>query len=107
MKYFGKIGFAETYEVRPGYYDDRIIERQYYGEVIRNSSRFFMQQNSSNDDIDISNELSILADDYMNEHIGSIKYVEWYGTKWKVSNIEFGYPRIQLSIGGVYNGPQT
>ena len=107
MKYFGKIGFAETKEVRPGYSEYKIIERQYYGEVLRNTRKFSMSQNTSLDDIDISNELSILADNYMNEHIGSIKYVEWYGTKWKVNNIEFGYPRIQLSIGGVYNGPQA
>jgi hypothetical protein len=30
-------------------------------------------------------------------------YVEFMGTKWKITNVEVQYPRLILSVGGVYN----
>jgi hypothetical protein len=33
--------------------------------------------------------------------------VEYMGTKWKVSNVEVKYPRLILSLGGVYNENKT
>jgi hypothetical protein len=36
-----------------------------------------------------------------------MRYVEFMGTKWKITNIEVQYPRLTLSIGGEYNGQQA
>lgn len=102
-KWYGVIGFAETVETEPGVWKEEIIQRTYYGDIIRN---FRKLENSGgvNDNINISNEISVVADPYANKNFYLIRYVSFMGTKWKVNNIEVQYPRLILSIGGVYNG---
>lgn len=101
-KFYGKIGYAETVETEPGIYEEHIVERSYFGDLIRNTRRL-QNSGSVNDDINVGNEISIVADPYANEHFYSMRYVEFMGAKWKVSNIEVQYPRLILSLGGVYN----
>lgn len=102
-KWFGKIGYAQTVETRPGIYEDKIVEREYFGDVIRNTRRL-QSSDQLNDDITISNEISIIADPFAYDNFHSIRYAEFMKTKWKVSNVEVQYPRLILSLGGVYNG---
>ncbi len=102
-KFYGKIGYAITKETTPGVWVEQIVERSYYGDVIRNIRRLQSSENL-NDDINVSNEISIVADAFANQNFHSMRYVEYMGTKWKVSSIEVKYPRLILSIGGVYNG---
>lgn len=102
-KWFGKIGYAETVESKPGVWKEQITEREYFGDLLRNSRR--LQPSSSlNDNVTISNEISILADQFAYQNFHSIRYAEFMGTKWKVSNIEVQYPRLLLTLGDVYNG---
>lgn len=102
-KWFGKIGYAETVESKPGVWKEQITEREYFGDLLRNSRR--LQSSSSlNDNVIISNEISILADQFAYQNFHSIRYAEFMGTKWKVSNIEVQYPRLILTLGDVYNG---
>lgn len=105
-KFFGKIGYIKNMEVQPGVWADRAIEKSYYGDVSRNTSRF-QQSDGVNDDISINNIISIVADPYAKENFQYIRYVEWMGTKWKVTNAEVSYPRIILTLGGMYNGYST
>lgn len=102
-KFYGKIGYAISEETVPGVWVERIVERSYYGDVIRNIRRLQSSENL-NDDINVSNEISIVVDAFANQNFHSMRYVEYMGTKWKVSSIEVKYPRLILSIGGVYNG---
>lgn len=106
-RFYGMVGFATVSEIRPGVWDDTIVERPYYGDVIRNQRRHESGQDKVIDDINISNEFSILADAYANENFHNIKYIEYMGTKWNVPTVIVQYPRLILSAGGVYNGPQT
>ena len=101
-KFYGKIGYIETVEVEPGLWEEQIIERPYYGDLTRNTSRF-QSSGGVNDDINISNNVSIIADPYANENFQHMRYVEFMGAKWKVTNAEVQYPRILLTTGGVYN----
>lgn len=102
-KWFGKIGYAETVESKPGVWKEQITEREYFGDLLRNSRR--LQSSSSlNDNVIISNEISILADQFAYQNFHSIRYAEFMGTKWKVLNIEVQYPRLFLTLGDVYNG---
>ena len=102
-KWFGQIGYAETVESKPGVWKEQITEREYFGDLLRNSRR--LQSSSSlNDNVTISNEISILADQFAYQNFHSIRYAEFMGTKWKVSNIEVQYPRLILTLGDVYNG---
>ena len=101
-KFYGKIGFTETKETEPGIWTDDIVEKSYYGEFTRNTKRY-QKSESVNDDINISNVLSIIADPYANSNFQKIHYVVYMGTKWKVESAEVQFPRITLYLGGLYN----
>ena len=103
MKWFGKIGYAETSETAPGVWKTQVVEKDYYGEMTRITRRWEKSQNL-NDDLNISNELSILADPYAQNHFHTMRYVTFQGVKWTVTSVEVQYPRLILSLGGVYNG---
>ncbi len=101
-KFFGVIGYGLNEETRPGVWKDQIIERQYYGDLIRNTRRLQSTENL-NDDINIANEISIVADPFAYQNFHAMRYVEFMGAKWKITNVEVQYPRLILTIGGVYN----
>ena len=98
-KFYGPIGYAVTEETTPGVWEDRISERMYFGELVRNTRRL-----QTNDNINVSNEISILADPFARENFHLMKYVGFMGAKWKIESVEVQYPRLILTIGGVYNG---
>lgn len=102
MKFFGNIGFAETVETKPGVFRPTIVERPYYGDLIKNNRRL-EGTNQVNEDVNISNQISVLSDPYANQNYHAIRYVEFMGTKWKVTSIDVQFPRLVLSFGGVYN----
>lgn len=101
-KWSGKIGFFKTIETVPGVWEETIEERKYYGDVIR-SSRRLQNTGQVNDDINISNQISVLSDPYADNNIYSMKYVTFMGAKWKITDVEVQYPRLLLTLGGVYN----
>ena len=103
MRFFGIVGFETTVETKPGVWEPVIEEREYQGDVNRNQRRWQDQQNSINDRLNISNEISILADDYMLENLGSMKYVVYGGNKWKITWINMQYPRVILTLSNIYN----
>lgn len=106
-RYYGKVGFRVLEEIRPGVYDQpRIIEYPYYGDVIRYTKRF-QTGSGVNDDLNIDNQISIVADPFAREHFHEIAYILWMGAAWKVSSVEVQFPRLILSIGGVYNGDRS
>lgn len=102
-KFCGNIGYVQTVEIEPGVWEEKIVERKYFGDVSRKTSRY-QSSGGVNDNIVISNNISIVADPYANENFQHMRYVVFMGTKWKIENAEIQYPRIMLSIGGVYNG---
>ena len=102
-KWFGKIGYAVTEETTPGGWVEQITERTYYGDSIRNTRRL-QTSDKLNDDINVSNEISIVADPFARDNFHAMRYIEFMGTRWKVSSVEVQYPRLILSLGGVYNG---
>lgn len=104
-RFFGEVGFAEVnVEIRPGVWDDIVVERKYYGDTVRNSRRF-QDGSAIVDGISVENSISILADAYANERIDAMRYVRWMGSLWEISTVEVQRPRLLLRLGGVYNGP--
>ena len=103
-KWYGKVGYGITKEKRPGVWVADIIERSYYGEMNRIASSS-QPGESLNDDIQLKNDVSIIADAYALQNFSNIKYVTIMGTRWKVKSVEVQRPRLTLSIGSVYNGP--
>ena len=101
-KFCGVIGYAVTKETEPGIWEEHIVEVEYFGDVIRNSRRFSGSA-KVNDDINISNQISIIADPFANNNFHAMKYVVFMGAKWKISEVTVQYPRLVLTIGGLYN----
>lgn len=106
MKFSGKVGFwLKDVETKPGVYKPGIVEKHYTGDVLRNSRRFQQVENQQNENLRITNRLSIISDLYMQKNWGSVKYVSWNGVNWSVSSVDISsYPRVILELGGVYNG---
>lgn len=106
-KFYGKIGYASTSEVEDGIWVEDIVEKQYYGDVLQNF-RKLQSGDHINDDINISNRISIIADPYATQNYFSIRYVTFMNAKWKVTDVDASqYPRLILSLGGLYNGQPT
>ena len=101
-KWFGKIGYAETVETNPGIWKEQITTRDYYGDLTRNTRRL-QSADKVNDNLNISNELSIVSDPYAINNFHSMRYAEFMGAKWKIENVEVSYPRLILTLGGLYN----
>lgn len=102
-KFYGVVGYADLIETAPGVWHEKIIERKHYGDVLKNVKRNENAQ-TFNDNINISNRISIVADAYALNHVFALRYVEWCGSRWEVSSVEIERPRLILTIGGVYNG---
>lgn len=101
-KFYGTIGYAETVMEKPGVWKPKIVEKKYFGDLIRNVRRY-ESSGQVNDNLNIVNEISIVADPYAYQNFHSMRYVEFMGTKWKITSVEVQYPRLILTIGGVYN----
>ncbi len=101
-KYFGSVGYAEDVEISPGIVKEQIVTREYYGDIIRNNRRL---ENSDqiNDDINITNQISIVSDPYAIDNFWKIRYVTFMGQKWKVKTVDVEFPRLILTLGGLYN----
>lgn len=102
-RFCGSIGFAFTKEISPGVWQDEIIERTYYGDILRNRRRW-TSGSGANDNLNIVNELSIVADPFASDNLTHLVYVNYRGSRWKIDTVEIEYPRIKIEMGGVYNG---
>ncbi len=106
-KFHGRVGYsAAQAETSPGVWTDTIVERMYSGDILRNT-RLSREGQNLNNDLSVGNSISIVADAYANEHFFAMRYVEWSGVLWTVSNVEVQRPRLILQLGEVYNGPQA
>lgn len=110
-RFHGVVGFIRTIEYdpinHPSVWKEVATEREYYGDVMRNTRRWDQNGNGTNENLVINNTISIVADSFANENIGAMKYVKWHGDLWNITNIEIQRPRIILTIGGLYNGPDS
>lgn len=107
-KFYGTVGFVWTEErlidgEPSGIYDSITDEHNYKGDILQ-MHYGYQQSGEVNDDVKVSNRISFVADPFAYQHFPSIAYVKWMGSKWKVTDIELNYPRLNLSIGGIYNG---
>lgn len=103
-KWYGAVGYSNPKESAPDVWNsNECIVRYYYGDVIKNRSRW-EPKDQLNDDLRLNNQISIIADAYAYQNFHQIKYVEFMGNRWKVTDVEVESPRLILSIGGVWNG---
>jgi hypothetical protein len=103
-RYHGRVGFGESTETEPGVWTDTVVEHTFYGDILQNR-RHLQQEENLNKDLSVGNSISIVASAYAREHFFAIKYVEWAGELWTVSDVSVEVPRLVLQLGEVYNGP--
>lgn len=103
MKFYGQVGFIYEREYAPGAWDQVAEEHSAYGDILSNVRRW-SPDTDVNTDLTTSNRISILADRFLCEHMGAMRYVRWNGTVWEIKSVELSRPRAILSLGGVYKG---
>ena len=103
-RFYGEVGFGSTVETKPGVWEDGIIERKFSGTVLR---AVYQSATSDkvNDDVSLSNSISVVGNNYAFANLKGIRYVKFEGENWKVDSVEVRRPRLILSLGGVYDGP--
>lgn len=104
-KFSGTVGWVISQETAEGsgVWENVPTERTYYGDVLR-EARQWSKSEQLNDDLSLSNRISIVADDFAFDNFSTMRYVKFGGGLWKVTNIEIQRPRLILTLGGVYNG---
>jgi hypothetical protein len=105
-KFHGIVGYVETQETKPGVFEEVSTKRIYNGDIVRKSRRTESSE-QLNDNIAISIQISIIADEYAYKHFSSIRFIQYMNSFWKVTDIEVNHPRLILSIGGIYNERET
>ena len=104
MKWSGKIGFAEdTKETAPSVFAERIVERSYYGDVLE-LGRQMQGSDQINEDVTVGNSLSVVADPFAQNNLYAMRYATFCGQRWKITNVKVQYPRVVLTLGGIWNG---
>lgn len=101
-KFHGVIGYFVTEETSPGVWVPTITEKPYKGDILRNSQQF-QSSEQLNDDININNRFSIIADPFAESNVANMRYLRYKGTKWKIVSIDIQRPRLILSVRGVWN----
>lgn len=104
-KFYGKIAFAINVESAPGVWKDVIVEKDYTGDVVQAIRQAQPSPETVNDNLNLQNSITVVADAYISENMFAIRYVSWQGTLWKVTSVQVQSPRLLLRFGGVYNGP--
>lgn len=107
-KFYGVIGYSKTVEEPEGsgIWKDSIIEKYYRGDILKNT-RKWQSTDKVNDNITISNTISIVADSFAITNFQLMKYAKYMGACWKIESVEIERPRITLYLGGEYNGEQA
>lgn len=101
-KFHGIVGWVISQETAAGVWTPAVTEREYYGDVLR-EARQWSKGEQVNDDLSLSNRVSIIADDFAFENFSTIRYAKLGGGLWTVTNIEIQRPRLILTLGGVYH----
>lgn len=105
-RWHGKVGYSETEETAPGVWTPpHDTVREYYGDIVSNSTRWSGNPDSTNDNLTVNTRISIVADAFAFEKFYSIKWIEFMGVRWKVDSVDPNQPpRLILTLGGVWNG---
>lgn len=103
-KWAGIVCFRDEVESEtdPGVWVKVLTEKNYYGDILKNISSL-KNEAVINDDINVSNQISIISDPYVRENFHKIIYLTFMGAKWKARQVEVQYPRLVITLGGLYN----
>ena len=100
----GKIGYVRSEESQPGVWEEIPEEKPYTGDLIKDNRRFSNNTTTVNEDLSISNNISIVSNKFMLDNLAFMKYITFMNSKWKINSVDISYPRIVITLGGLYHG---
>ena len=102
-RWCGKIGFAEQVQTAQSVWTEKITERTYRGDILRNTRRLQDSQEKISYNISISNQISVVADHFVN-----MRWIEFMGAKWKATEVDASQaPRLIITLGELWNEDET
>ena len=104
-KWAGVIGFSHTEELQPDENVEVVIEKKFHGDLLKNTRRYETGENTTNDNFVIANSISVIVNDFMLTNLQYARYVMFQNIRWKIQSIDIEYPRVNFTLGGIYNGP--
>ena len=102
MKFVGLVGINRGFrETGPGVHKPHIEEIEVIGEIRSAGARWSGHEQAK---ARAQHKLSIIIPESDLVEYTEVLYVVWNDIKWSVVSIEYNRPRVELSLGGVYNG---
>lgn len=101
------VGFQHFRETARSVYRDDQVVRSYPAFVNRVMVRPVVQDDSSVEDVQLSNQVSFLTDWYSTKYIDYIRFVRWRGNRFRVRSVTWQWPRIVLEIGAPYPNDES
>lgn len=103
-KFRGIIGFDMPIEIEPGIFDSNsYIEKTYRGDIESNSLRYVQVSDKINEDVQLNCQISIVANSFLLNNSGKMRYVEYMGNKWRITSIQPKFPRVLITLGGLFH----
>ncbi len=102
-RFRGSIGINRgSVETSPGIFEPSIEELEVTGEMRNPSARWPAHQQGGS--VSARHALSIVTPEDSIVDYTEVVYVIWQSQKWSVVSIQYKRPRIELTLGGLYNG---
>jgi hypothetical protein len=102
-KFRGNIGLNRgPVESDPGIFSQVIEDVEVTGEMLNLGLGW--QGVGMQDSLSAKHILSIIIPEEESVEFNEVVYVEWHSRRWNVTSIEYKRPRINLTLGGLYNG---
>ena len=105
-KWSGCVGFEiDSTETSPGVHTPKIVERSFKGDTILNA-RSLQPSEEIAMTLRPNVKISVVADAEARDNFHAIRYVTYMGKRWTVVTADATtYPRLYMTLGGLYHGP--
>lgn len=102
------VGFMMPGALDPetGEFTSGIEEHKFAADITRLNNNVIANSKSTNDDLKLDMAFQIHLNKFTYSNFQWIKYVEFNGQKWKITNVQVQRPRLILQAGGVWNGEE-
>lgn len=101
-RYRGTIGIDRGLtETSPGIFKQEIFELVVSGEM-RTQQAGWSDYNINNT-LKARHTLSVVTPESTDINFTDVVYIEWKGKKWTVTSVQYKRPRVELTLGGLYN----
>ncbi len=102
-RFWGPIGVTRgPVETAPGIFKRVIEEVDVTGQMRQASLRW--PQAGMREGLSAKHVLSVVTPEDSDIDFTEVVYIVWKSRKWSVTSIQYKRPRVELTLGGLYNG---